>query len=375
MSGPLLRVAVDATPLLGSRSGVGEFTAGVLGALAERDDVEVIAYAVTWRGRGQLGDLVPGGVRAVRRPMPARPLREAWTRASWPPIELWTGPIDVVHGTNFVVPPARRAGAVVSVHDLTPVHFPELANASTLAYPGLIQRALRRGALVHVDSAFVAAEVAEAFAVPPGRAEVVAPGVPPVAGGDRGAGRRLAGAERYVLALGTIEPRKDLPSLVQAFDRVADAIPDLRLVVAGADGWGVDAFDAAVGAARHATRIVRLGWVDQRDRADLLAGAAVFAFPSVYEGFGFPPLEAMVAGVPVVTTTAGSLPEVVGDGAATVPVGDVDALAAELHSLVTDGPRAAELVDRGRARAAEFSWSRCAEGLVGLYRRAAARHL
>lgn len=375
MSGTPLRVAIDATPLLGSRSGVGEFTAGIISALAERDDVEVVAYAVTWRGRGQLGGLVPSAVRTVRAPMPARPLREAWRRSPWPPIELWTGPIDVVHGTNFVVPPTRRAGAVVSVHDLTPVHFPELANASTLAYPALIRRALGRGALVHVDSAFVAGEVQEAFAVPADRVEVVAPGVPPVAGGDAGAGRRLVGSERYVLALGTIEPRKDLPTLVRAFDLAAEDIPDLRLVVAGADGWGVEAFEAAVTAARHAGRIVRLGWVDPRTRADLLAGAAVFAFPSVYEGFGFPPLEAMVAGVPVVTTSAGSLPEVVGDGAAIVPVGDEQALAEALAALVTDGQRAAALVDRGQARAAEFSWPRCADGLVNLYRRAAATRL
>lgn len=370
-----MRIALDATPLLGARTGIGEFTAGLIAALAERDDVNPVAFAITWRGRGRLTDVVPAGVPVVRAPMPARPLRAAWSRSEFPPIELWTGPVDVVHGTNFVVPPSRRAARVVSVHDLTPFRFPELADRSTLAYPQLVRRALARGAFVHTDSAFVAGEVVTTFGVADDRVGVVAPGIPPVLGGRPEAGRRLAGADRYVLALGTIEPRKDLPSLVRAFDDVAATDADLRLVVAGRDGWGAEGFAAALAAARHGDRVVRLGWVDATDRADLLAGATVFAFPSVYEGFGFPPLEAMVAGVPVVTTTAGSLPEVVGPGAVTVPVGDVAALAAELRSLTSDPQRAAALVERGRARVTEFSWERCAEGLVALYRSAAAGHL
>ena len=370
-----MRIALDATPLLGARTGIGEFTAGLIDALARRDDVQVVAFAVTWRGRGRLVDVVPPGVRVVQAPMPARPLRAAWSRAEFPPVELWTGAVDVVHGTNFVVPPSRRAARVVSVHDLTPFRFPELADRSTLAYPRLVGRALARGALVHTDSSFVADEVVARFGIAPDRGGVVAPGIPPVRGGRPEVGRRLAGAARYVLALGTIEPRKDLPSLVKAFDEVADTDGDLRLVVCGRDGWGAEGFAAAVAAARHRDRVARLGWVGADERADLLAGATVFAFPSVYEGFGFPPLEAMVAGVPVVTTDAGSLPEVVGDGAVIVPVGDAGALAVELRSLVTDHQRAAALVERGRARVTEFSWERCADGLVQLYRRAAAGHL
>jgi glycosyltransferase involved in cell wall biosynthesis len=299
-------------------------------------------------------------------------LRALWRRVDGPPIEWWTGPVDVVHGTNFVVPPTRDAGAVVTVHDLTPVRFPELSTPDTLQYPALLRRALRRGAMVHTPSAFVASEVVELLGAPADRVRAVHHGVPPVDAGDPARGRALAGGERYVLALGTVEPRKDLPTLVAAFDAVAAEDPDVRLVVAGPDGWGVAAYDRAVTASRHRQRVVRLGWVGGPDRSSLLAGASVFAYPSIYEGFGFPPLEAMAVGVPVVASTAGALLEVIGDAARLVPAGDVDALSAALVEVLSDDGVRQTLVRRGRDRVSAYSWERCAEGLLGIYREVAA---
>ncbi|HEX2064563.1 MAG TPA: glycosyltransferase, partial [Acidimicrobiales bacterium] len=160
--------------------------------------------------------------------------------------------------------------------------------------------------------------------------------------GDAEWGRRLAGADRYILALGTVEPRKDLPALVRSFDLVASRDAGAHLVVAGPDGWGLEAFGAAVAAARHRSRIRRLGYVSGPEKAALLAGASVFAFPSIYEGFGLPALEAMAAAVPVVATAGGALPEVLGDGAVLVPVGDVEAMATAMRGLLRtrrSGPR------------------------------------
>ena len=367
-----LRLALDATPLLGPRTGVGAFVAGALGALAARPDLQLRAYGVTWRGRHRLAGLVPEGVATGDRPMAARPLRWAWQRVGAPPIEWWTGPLDVVHGTNFVVPPTRRAAAVVTVHDLTSLHHPELCDAATLAYPALLRAALGRGALVHAVSRFVADEVVEHLGADPDRVGVAYSGVPDVARGDPARGRRLAGTERFVVALGTIEPRKDLPLLVRSFDAVADGRPDLHLVIAGPDGWGAEALTAAIAGAHHRRRVVRLGWVDDADRADLLAGATVLAYPSRYEGFGFPPLEAMAAGVPVVATAGGALPEVLGDAAALVAVGDGDALAAALASVVDEAHTRRAMVAAGHRRVARYGWDGCAEGLMALYRRAGA---
>jgi glycosyltransferase involved in cell wall biosynthesis len=373
---PDLDVAFDATPLLGTKAGVGAFCTGALAALAAVDDVRVRAFAVSWRRRGRIVEHLPPGVAVVDRSMPARPVHRAWRLTSLPPIEWFTGRTDVVHGTNFIVPPARRAARVVTVHDLTTVRFPEMCDDYTQTFPPLVRRAIRQGAWVHTPSAFVREEVVELLGAAPERVRAVHHGVPPVecssASSVAGAGSGPVPDGPYVLALGTVEPRKDVATLVRAFDQVAGRHRDLSLVVAGRAGWGMERFEAAVAASPWRERVVRLGYVSQAHRSRLLRGATLFAFPSVYEGFGFPPLEAMVAGVPVVTTTAGSLPEVVGDGAELVEPGDADALASAIDRLLVDDGARADLVARGRQRTRAFSWRECAAGLAALYRDASA---
>jgi glycosyltransferase involved in cell wall biosynthesis len=382
-----LSVAFDATPLLGRPTGVGVFCSGALGGLAARDDVSVSAFAVSWRRREGIDALLPTGIGSAQRPMPARPLHAAWARGRLPPIEWFVGRPDVVHGSNFVVPPTGTAARVVTVHDLTVVRYPELCDAPTLAYPRLIRRAVAEGAWVHTPSRFVAEEVVAEFGVDPQRVRAVHHGVPelpappgpgtPVRGTTGGGSPGPDGPElpegcgRYVLAIGTVEPRKDYPLLIESFAAVAVEHPDVALVIVGGDGWGIESFDEALSVSPARSRIVRPGYLDGTSLAAVLRGAAVLAYPSRYEGFGFPPLQAMAAGVPVVATAAGAVPEVVGDGAWVVVPGDRDALSSRLVDALDGGSEVDALVARGRARAHDFSWEACADGLVDLYRDAA----
>jgi glycosyltransferase involved in cell wall biosynthesis len=370
-----LAVALDATPLLGRPTGVGAFCAGALGGLAARADLDVSAFAISWRRRMGIVAQVPSGVSTRQRPMPDRPLRVAWAHCRLPPVEWFIGPQQVVHGTNFVVPPTRRAARVVTVHDLTVVRFPEMCDRATLEYPSLIRRAVADGAWVHTDSEFVAGEVIDHFGVDPGRVRAVPLGIPGLGGvpvsARPGVGPGIPlpdGTSRYVVAIGTVEPRKDYPSLVEAFTSVSRAHPEVALVIVGADGWGADRLADAIRSSPVGDRILRPGYLDDDALGVTLGSAAALAYPSVYEGFGFPPLQAMAAGVPVVATSVGSIPEVVGDGALLVGGGDSQALAEGLIHVLDGGADVDALVARGRRRAAEFSWSRCAEGLARLYR-------
>ena len=272
-------------------------------------------------------------------------MREFWERGlARPRAEDWTGPVDVVHATNFVAPPAR-APVVVTVHDVTFLRFPELCTPDTLRYPRLMRRAIARGAVVHTPSEFVAAEVRELLDAPADRVVAIHSGVPAVRDGDADA-RAGAGRSRPLRARARHDRAAQEPHDARARvrPRRRPTIRTLGLVLAGPPGWD---FAAGAGGDRRepapATAIVQTGFVDDRDRADLLAGATVFAYPSVYEGFGFPPLEAMQCGVPVVAGDAGALPEVLGDAAVLVPPTDVDALA--------DGDRARSPTRRAVTRA------------------------
>jgi glycosyltransferase involved in cell wall biosynthesis len=362
-----IRVALDGTPLLGNRTGIGEVVGGLVHELATREELDVTAYAITWRGRASLAGELPPGVRPATARVPARLVRARWMSSDRPHIERWTGDVDVVHATNYVPPPSR-APVVVSVYDLGFVHFPELCTADALQYPTLLRRGFARGAWVHATSDFVAGEVRAEFGLPPERVVRIYPGIPVTVGGDAATGQQLAGAARYILAVGTIEPRKNLPVLVAAFDQVAALDPDVMLVVAGQDGWGSDAFTAACDEASHRARIHRLGYVSDTERRDLLAGAQLLAYPSRYEGFGFPPLEAMSVDLPVVATRAGAVPEVTGDAALLVDPDDEDGLAEALHRALTDDALRTTLVERGRARVQQFSWAGAGDQLVELYR-------
>jgi len=362
-----IRVAIDVTPLVGSRTGVGHVTAAMIEHLAARPDVRLVAYAVSRTRPGTRDLALPAGTPLRVTGVPARALFDAWRWLGHPRIDRWTGPVDVVHGTNFVVPPTAAA-ALVTVHDMVFATAPDLVTPASRRYAGLLRAAVRRGATAQVFSDTVGDAVRAWLGCPPERVVRIHPGIAETAAGDPERGRRRAGATTYVLAVGTVEPRKNYPRLVAAFDRLAATRPGLHLVLAGAPGWGDAALGDAIRVATHGDRVVRLGYVSDGDRRDLLAGAAALAYPSLDEGFGHPPLEAMRAGVPVVAAAAGALPEVLGDAAAFADPTSVPDLATTLAQVLDDPVTADRLRRAGTAQVARYSWTATTDALVSTYR-------
>ena len=363
-----MKLAVDVTALLLPRTGIGVFTAEVLRVLVARSGIQVSAFNTIWRGRGRgwLPADAAEGIQEVPGRIPTGAVRWLWDFLSVPRMEWFAGRVDVVHGPNYRVPPTLRAAAVVSVHDVSFEHGPPIGGPGAPAHRRSVRAAIRAGAWVHTDSEHVAAEVRDIYGIEPHRVVAVPLGVrlPP-------AGPHPAPGSPYVLALGSADRRKDLTTLVAAFDGLASEHRDLRLVHAGPDGDASGDLTSAIRRSPHRDRIERLGWVDDGARAALIEQAAAVAYPSLYEGFGLVPLEAMSAGRPVVTTRAPAIPEAAGDAALYVDAGDADALAGSLERVLTDEGLAAEMGARGRARAAGYTWERTADGLIDLYCRAA----
>jgi glycosyltransferase involved in cell wall biosynthesis len=355
-------VAVDAGPLHGPLSGVGMATDGLLHGLRAQPSVEVVRYVLSARAA-----LQPG----VRRlPLPAGIAHRVWSRASRPRVDRWLRPAQVIHGTNYVVPPSALP-RLVSVYDCWFLRHPESVGPVVARAGDVLRRAVRTGAVVHASSEATAAEVRTLLGA--SRVHVVPLGAPATASDAAPLPVHAVDGRRFVLALGTTERRKNLPALVRAFGRLpASVAADVDLVVAGGDGDDLPAIRDAVRALAHPERVHLLGRVDDGTKAWLLGNTAVLAYPSLDEGFGFPLLEAMAAGAPIVAALAGSIPEVAGDAALMVHPADVDGLAAALAHVLTDDAERDRLITGGHERVAHFRWDETAKAMAAIYHALAA---
>lgn len=364
MRGPT--VALDVTPLVAARTGIGHFVADLTAALEALEDGPILRPYV-------LSRRAPASPGTIRLPLPAALAVQCWGRLGGPALDAGLGDATVVHGTNYVAPPSRRRAIVVTVHDIAFARFPDLCSAEAVAAGRVAARLARRGAWIHTPSAHVAAEVRDLFATD--RVRAIPHGVPRLPPPPPNGARTEIGAQAgpFILALGTLEPRKRHAELVAAFGRVASAHADLRLVLAGSDGPARPTIDAEIDALPAATRdrVVLTGRIDDDTRAALLREAAVFVYPSLYEGFGLPVLEAMSVGTPVVAARSGGVTECAG-GAAVLVDGDAEDVAGAIDQVLEDPALRSQLIDAGHRRAEQFDWTTTAELMTALYREAGA---
>ena len=349
-----MRIVVDVSPLSRPRTGIGNYLRGMVAGLVEagRGAHEVVAFGPSGpNGRKRIRTALEGLGVEVRTPLAPHAVRTAWSRSGRVPVERFAGRLDVFHFSDWMYPPQRGGLRATTVHDLVPLRFPGWVEPETVRMHGpKYEHAARTCDRIFVNSRFTGGEVVELLGVSEERVRVAYPGIDPRFRPE-GDAADLGGP--YVLAVSTLEPRKNLPALVAAFVELRRRRPELSLAIAGLEGWEREPLAA------EGVRL--LGFVPDKELARLYRGAAAFAYPARFEGFGMPVVEALASGVPAVVSSHPSLDEASGDVALRAdpdsPVAFADALE---HAL--DSPRGT-----GVEHASRFTWRACGEAVLGGY--------
>jgi len=356
----------DGSSLAQGLSGVGYYTARLLSGLAQR------------LGRSGLSELVVvanGPVPIPQAPgvrlQPSRhlPVRAAWMELSVPRALRDAG-ADVAHFTNYTAPLRLDVPYLVTVHDMSLALLPWCYTwKMRLIVPRVLPRVVRRARLVLAPSAATRDDVVRLLGIDPGRVRVIPHAAP--RGFDPSLAPPDAHEPPYFLFVGNLEPRKNLARALRAFARVAPSLPDHRFVIAGAPGWKYD--DVLREAARPelARRVELRGYVPEDELPALYRNAAAFVYPSLYEGFGMPVIEAMACGTPVLASNVAALPELAEGAALLVDPLDEAAIASAMHALGSDAALRRRLREAGPVRAARYSWERTCDLTLEAYREAA----
>ncbi len=378
-----MRVAIDYTAAVYQSAGIGRFVRSLVHALAEIDSRTeyLLVFADPPRG---IRPAVPDApnFRTRRIPLSDRALTALWHRLSIPvPVDLVTGPVDVFHSPDFVLPPARRPAKVLTVHDLAFLLRPECADAKLREYlEKTVPRSVARADFILADSLNTQDDLICLLGVPPAKVEVVPGGVDsafvPVRDPeslDR-LRQQVSGGAPFILNVGMIEPRKNLARLIEAFELLkARYHAPHKLVLAGKRGWLSEGIYRRAETSPVASDILFPGFVAEGDLPALYSAADLFAYPSLYEGFGLPPLEAMACGTPVVASSSASVPEVVGGAALLVDPENTEELAEAMAKALGDTALRQQMAARGLEQSKQFTWRASAERMLSVYTRLSGR--
>jgi len=378
-----MRIGIDYTAAVRQSAGIGRYTQQLVAALAELDAENEYVLLIGGAGVRNAASRVQtidrnGNVRGVMLPVSDHALSILWHRLRLPLwVELATGALDLFHSPDFTLPPVREARTILTIHDLSFMRVPQCAEPTLRSY--LLQAvpaSVRRADVVLADSECTRADIIELLGTDPACVEVVYAGVEErfrrVCNDRvlRAVRERYRLPERFILGLGTLQPRKNYRRLIEAYASIrGDLRREIKLVIAGGRGWMYDGIFRSVEELGLQGAVCLPGYVADEDLPALYSLAELFVFPSLYEGFGLPPLEAMACETPVVASNASSLPEVVGNAALMVDALDVGGLAQAMRSVLTDRALCEGMVRRGVVRAQRFTWARAASKLLDVYRR------
>lgn len=366
-----MRISLDIQSATANVTGVGHYTRLLARHLALTNPGHDLRFTFfDFKRRGAPFQVTGADTKPLTW-CPGRAAQAAWKRLGWPPFDWLFGDADLYHFPNFLVPPLRRGGAVATVHDLTFMRYPEFCEDRNQRYLARsIRDTVARADAVITVSRFTAAEMEDLLGANPAKLFPVHHGISrafrSLPRDEISDGRRAKGLDRpYLLSVGTLEPRKNYRFLIEVFEQLSDF--DGQLVIAGMKGWKYEPILERMETSSRRDDIRYLEYVPTEDLPVLYAGAECFVFPSHYEGFGFPPLEAMACGTPVVSSGGGSLPEVVGD-AAWIPVAlDIDAWVQGIRKILHDADIRRKLQASGLAQARKYTWAESARKTWEVY--------
>ena len=374
------RIGIDVTSAVNQGAGIGRYTRELVKALAAAEnDYDYALFSAKVPVLSPVENPLPEGANISFRsaPISERWLYRLWYRLRIPiPVQILTGNIDLFHSTDFVLPPLKpEIPSLLTIHDLSFVHYPETFTPQLGNYlNNIVPRSVGRATHILADSEATKSDISEIWQVPDDKITVLYSGVSrdfqptndPRSIDELRANYDL-GQGPYLLCVGTVQPRKNYQMLIQAFRNVAQQFPH-NLIFAGGKGWLFDQILAEIEEQGLEDRVRFIGFVDDQQLPALYSEASLFLFPSLYEGFGLPLLEAMACGVAVISSNASSLPEVAGDASLKLPPNDLDSWTEAIIALLSNSSRRTGMIADGFLQVRNFTWEKAADNLRRVYR-------